>query len=453
MNIKDDFILSQINEGYLVGGSVRDALMGKSFVDRDIAIIGAEGFAHKLAEQFNATFIVLDPEYKIYRLVLEDKINYLDISEIQGGVNIEEDLSRRDFAMNAIAINLSNGEIIDPYKGQEDIENKVIRHIKDSNFEEDPLRILRAFRFASTTGFELSEETKNCINRYKHLLFNPAKERINYELMKLFGGNKCSKTLLIMDEFGILEELFPYVKEMKKVPPNTHHHLDLFHHVVETVRNIEELYLYATKEEKEHLDSVDFGGFPRINHLKLAGFLHDIGKFSTWTIEETGRHRFIKHDDVGAKMCVPYLREMKFSKKQIEYISTMIKNHIYPSNVIDAPDLNEKVKMRYLRKMGANVIDNIILAKADRLSARGEAITEEIVKANLNGLDSLLNFYFEKRVTLKPLPKLLDGVEIMEIKGIKQSPELGKIINALKEAQLNGDVNTKDEAIEFVKGL
>ena len=452
MNIKDDFILSQINEGYLVGGSVRDTLMDKSFVDRDIAINGAEVFAKKMAEKFGATFIVLDPEYKIYRLVLEDKINYLDISEIQGA-NIEEDLERRDFAMNAIAIDLSNYEIIDPYCGQKDIEKRIIRHIKDSNFEEDPLRILRAFRFASTTGFDISEETKNCIKNYKHLLLNPAKERINYELMKLFGGGKCSKVLLEMDEYGILEELFSCVKEMKKVTPNTHHHLDLFHHVVETVRNIEELYSGVGDVEKEHLDSIDFGGFPRINHLKLAGFLHDIGKFSTWTIEVTGRHRFIKHDDVGAKMCVPYLREMKFSKKQIEYISSMIKNHIYPSNVIDAPDWNEKVKMRYLRKMEENVIDNIILAKADRLSARGEAITEEMVKTNLEGLDKLLDFYLEKKETLKPLPKLLDGIEIMKIKGIKQSPELGKIINALKEAQLNGDISTKKEAIEFLKTI
>ena len=454
MNIKDDFILSQINDGYLVGGSVRDALLGKSFVDRDIAIKGAEEFAKKLAKKFNATFVVLDPEYKIYRLVLEDKINYLDISEIQGGKNatIENDLARRDFTMNAIAINLSSGEIIDPFAGKSDIENKIIKHIKDANFEEDPLRILRAFRFASTTGFELSEEVKTCINKYKHLLFNPAKERINYELMKLFGG-KCSKVLLEMDEFGILEELFPYVKEMKKVPPNTHHHLDLFHHVVETVRNIEELYENAVLEEKEHLDTVDFGGFPRINHLKLAGFLHDIGKFSTWTIEDSGRHRFIKHDDVGAKMCVPILRDLKFSKKQIDYISTMIKYHIYPSNVIVAPDLSEKVMMRYVRKMETNVIDNIYLAKADRLSARGEAITDEIVKENLDGLDKLLCFYLEKRENLKPLPKLLDGLEIMEIKGIKQSPELGKIINALKEAQINGDITSKEEAIDFVKAF
>ncbi len=455
MNIKDDFILSKINEGYLVGGSVRDALMGKSFVDRDVAIKGAESFAKKLAEEFNATFIVLDPEYKIYRLVLEDKTNYLDISEIQG-VNIEEDLSRRDFAMNAIAIDLSSGEIIDPYNGQKDIENKVIRHIKDSNFEEDPLRILRAFRFMSTTGFELSEDVKACIKNYKHLLFTPAKERINYELMKLFGGGKCSggkcsEALLCMDEFRILEELFPQVKEMKKVPPNTHHHLDLFHHVVETVRNIDELYENAPDEVKSHLDRVDFGGFPRLNHIKLAGFLHDIGKISTWTIEDTGRHRFIKHDDVGAKMCVPFLKDMKFSKKQIDYISLMIKNHIYPSNVIVAPDLSEKVMMRYLRKMGENVVDNIILAKADRLSARGEDITEAMVQENLDGLDKLLKFYLEKRETLKPLPKLIDGLEILKIKNIKQGPILGEIIDALKEAQISGEVNTKDDAVEFVK--
>ena len=109
--------------------------------------------------------------------------------------------------------------------------------------------------------------------------------------------------------------------------------------------------------------------------------------------------------------------------------------------------------MRYIRKIGVNAIDNIILAKADRLSARGEAITEEIVRENIDGLDKLLKFYLERRETLKPLPKLLDGKEIMEIKKINQSPELGRIIAELKEAQINGDVNTKEDAIDFVKTL
>ena len=237
---------------------------------------------------------------------------------------------------------------------------------------------------------------------------------------------------------------------MKKVPPNTHHHLDLFHHVIETVRQIVILYNEISGFEKEHLDAIDFGGFPRINHLKLAGFLHDIGKFSTWTIEEGGRHRFIKHDDVGSKMVVPLLRDLKFSKKQIEYISCMIKNHIYPSNVIVAPSLNEKVMMRYVRKMGDNVVDNIILAKADRLSARGVDITEEIVNANISGLDKLLDFYLSKKDTLAPLPKLIDGREIMEFLNIKPSPKLGEIINAVNEAQLNGDILTHEDAVRFV---
>ena len=150
-------------------------------------------------------------------------------------------------------------------------------------------------------------------------------------------------------------------------------------------------------------------------------------------------------------MCINFLKNMKFSKKQIEYISFMIKTHIYPSNVLAAPDLNEKVMMRYLRKMEDNVIDNITLAKADRLSARGEDITEDMVKENIEGLNKLLSFYLEQRDTLKPLPKLLDGFEVMKIKNINQSPMLGEIISALKEAQINGDVITKDDAVEFVK--
>lgn len=450
MNIRDDFILKEINEGYLVGGIIRDFLTGKTSVDRDIAISGAEKFAHKIANKFDGTFITLDSVNKIFRVVLPDKTNFLDISEIEGST-IEEDLKRRDFTINAIAYDLKNDKFIDTTGGIEDLENKVLRHISDKNFEDDPLRLLRGFRFFSTTGFRMTEELESAISKYAHLILKPAPERINYELMKLFGGKYAAETLLKMNEFGILEALFPFVKEMKQVPPNTHHHLDLLHHVIETVRQIEIHYETMTGEVKEHLQKVDFGGFPRINHLKLAGFMHDIGKFSCWTIEENGRHRFIKHADIGAELAIPFLKKMKFSKKQIEYITCMIKNHIYPSNVIAAPDLNDKIMMRYIRKMEDNVIDNIILAKADRLSARGVDVTEEMIENNMRGLDRLLKFYLEKKDTLKPLPKLLDGKEIMELTGLKPTPQLGKIIEALKEAQLNGDVTNIEEAEVFIK--
>ena len=452
MNIKDDFILSKINEGYLVGGYVRDFLMNKSkeMVDRDIVIKNAECFAKKMAEKLEATFIILDEENKIFRLVLKDKINYLDISELQGAT-IEEDLKRRDFTINAIAYNLKTNEFVDSVNGMQDLKNGILRHIKDVNFEEDPLRILRAFRFAAVTGFDFSEDLKFALNKYKNKVLEPSKERIMYEIMKLFGGRYSSKALLLMNNYDIIEKIFPHAAEMKKVPPNSHHHLDLFNHVVETVKQIEEIYSNSDMQIQEHLDKVDFGGFPRINHLKLAGFLHDIGKFSTWTIEESGRHRFIKHDDVGAKICVSFLKELKFSKKQIDYISLMIKTHIYPSNVVASPDLNEKIMMRYVRKMENNIIDNIILAKADRLSARGVDITAEIINANLSGLDKLLNFYLDKKEELKPLPKLLDGYEIMQIKNIKQGVALGMITRALKEAQVNGDIVTKEDAVSFVQ--
>ena len=143
----------------------------------------------------------------------------------------------------------------------------------------------------------------------------------------------------------------------------------------------------------------------------------------------------------------------KYSKKQIDYIQFIIRHHIYPSSVISAPNMNDKIYMRYVRKADDCAIDLVMIAKADRLTARGPAITDEIVKENLDGLEKLLNFYFEKKETLKPLPKLLDGFEVMQIKNIKQSPLLGRILNELKEAQINGDIVTKEDAIEFVKNI
>lgn len=455
MNLMDDKILAKIKTlktpCYLVGGSIRDFLMYKIYShDKDIAVLGAENFAKKLAVEFDATFIVLDEINKIFRVVLKDKINYIDVSEIVGK-SIEEDLTRRDFTINAIAYDILNEKIIDVTGGLEDIKKRRLNLIKEENLIEDPLRILRAFRFYALSGFEMTQELKKCLMKHRDIVLSPAKERINYELMKLFGGKYAVKSLLLMDELQILELIFTFVKEFKKVPPNAHHHLNLFMHTIETVNFIQKFYEKANDEEKKHLDSVDFGGFPRINHLKLAGFMHDIGKFSTWTIDETGRHRFIGHDEIGSKLAEKFLKEYKFSKKQIEYISLMIKKHMYPSSVLCAPDLNDKVKMRYVRKMNENLIDNIIIAKSDRLSARGVEITDEMVKKNLDGLNALEEFYFSHKELLKPLPVLLNGNEIMEILKIPAGKELGLIIKNLKEAQINGDILTKEQAIDFIK--
>lgn len=455
--INDDELLNLIRnnfseEIYLVGGSVRDFAMDKTSLDRDLIVAGvdARDFAIRIAEFFNAVFVPLDEVNRIYRVVLPDKINYFDITNPVEG-SIDKDLARRDLTVNAVAVNLSTMEIVDKFNGLNDILNKQLNSVSEKNFIDDPLRILRAFRFMSVLGFKMSDELMCIIKKHINLLNLPAVERINYELLKLFGGNFAYDTLLSLDNTGGLEVLFPFVSELKRVPPNTHHHLDLFYHSLETVRQIQLLYLNAEKEVQSHLEEVSFGAHPRLAFLKLAGFMHDIGKFSTWSIEEeAGRHRFIKHDDAGAKLAVPFLRKMNFSNKQIDYLTSMIKNHMYPSQVISAPELNEKVMMRYVRKMEDNSIDVIILAMADRFSALGEAVTEDMVNQNISGLQNLMNFYISVKDSLEPLPKLLTGNEIMSLLNIKPSPLLGKIITALHDAQLSGDVMTKEHAIDFV---
>lgn len=458
--IKQDEVLNIIsnefdNEVYLVGGAVRDFVLGKEIFDRDLIVCDTEAknFALKLAERLNAKFIPLDEVNKIYRIVLEDKQNCIDITNPIGN-SLESDIKRRDLTINAVAVNLKNFQILDLAGGLNDIKNKRLNIISIQNFVDDPLRLLRVFRFHANLGFDIHDELLKTINKYAELINKPAVERVNYEIMKMFSGEFVDSTLLLMDKCSLLEQIFPVVKELKQVPPNLHHHLDLFHHSVETVKQITEIYKKSNETVKQHLERIDFGGFSRLAHLRLSGFLHDIGKYSTWTIEEdTGRHRFIKHDDVGAKMSVSLLKDLNFSNKQIDYISTIIKAHIYPSHVMSASEISDKIMMRFIRRMEMNSIDNIIIAMADRLSARGSEITDEVINKNLNSLNQLLNFYINVRDNLKPLPKLLSGHDVMQELNIKPSPELGQIMAALHDAQLSGEVTTKEQALKFIRNL
>lgn len=442
-------------EIYLVGGVLRDFYLGKENFDKDIIVdkVNAEEFAKKLAKSLHATFITLDDENKIYRLVLKDKINVIDVAALSGN-SIEEDLKRRDLTINSIALSLKTLEIFDVTGGINDLKSKKIRHICEQNFIDDPLRLLRVYRFQATLGFDLDEELVKIILNHAPKIRKSAVERINYELLKLFSGNFSAKALVKMDEAGLLKEILPISQELKKIPPNLHHHLDLFSHSIETVKQIQKIYEKSSPEVQSHLQQIDFGGITRLAHLKLVGFLHDIGKPDTWTIEEdTGKHRFIKHDDVGSKMSIKIFKKAKFSKKQTDYIAKMIKFHIYPSHVLAAPDISDKIYMRFIRKMGNEVIDIIVLAMADRLSAQGVEITPKIVEKNINDLASLLNYYLTVQNFLKPLPKLLSGNEIMELLNMQPSKELGNIVKSLKELQLSGEITTKEEAIAFVSGL
>ncbi len=440
---------------YLVGGYLRDCLLNRESCDLDFVTEKgfSESLAKKISDKISGYFVPLDEKNKIYRVVFADKTHYVDIADCIGN-SIEEDLYRRDFTMNAIAYDINNSSVIDVTNGLLDLKNSIIREVSEFNIKDDPIRLFRAFRFQSELGFCFSENLENILLNYSNLLKDTAKERINAELMKLFNGKNIIQTLYSLDKYNLLEMIFPEVKEIKKVPKNSHHHLNLFDHSIETVRQIQVFYENSDDVVKKHLDTEILSGHKRLAYLKLAAFLHDVGKPSTWQIDsETGRHRFIMHDSEGAKIIVPTLKELKFSKKQIAYIQKLIKNHIYPAGIVTSEDVSEKAYMRFYRKMEDETIDLIALAYADRMSALGEDITKEMVSKNINGLDMLLKGYLTQKNCIAPLPKLLDGKEIMSILEIGPSKRLGEIIKELEEAQISSIVNTKEEAITFVKNL
>ena len=437
MNLFKDDLIEKIKEHntddeiYLVGGYLRNYFINKSIsYDRDIVCIrNSYSFAKKLADKLNGTFIELDNENKIYRVVLEDKTNYIDISQALNN-NIEQDAFRRDFTINSIYYDIKNDKILDYTNGINDIKNKIIRTTNLNNILDDPLRLLRLYRFYSITNFEIEEELSEFVKNNIEKINSVAKERINYEIMQIFSSKYLVNTLLKMLEDNVLEYIFPFVKEVKKIPPNSHHHLDLIHHLIETVNNI-------------RLDKP---------LLKLAAFYHDIGKPSTWTIEESGRHRFIGHDTVGGELVKEELKKLGFSNKQINYISKLERYHIYPCSLINAGEDNKKAKARFIRKLGDEVPDVIELARADRLSAQGEAITKDMVDLTLNHLENLLEYYAEIKNTFVMTP-LLNGEDVMNILNIKPSKKVGEILENLKEMQIAKEITTKKEALEYIKTL
>lgn len=416
-------------DSYLVGGYLRDLLSGEISPDRDIAIKcdNLAKLTKKIADELNGSFVELDPVNEIYRVVFGN--DYIDFAKLLNN-NLIDDIKRRDFTINAITYDINNEKFVDITGGKKDFEEKIIRTYKISNLSDDPLRTLRAIRFQAKFGFRIDDEIVNFIKENNSLILNVAPERIHQELIKTFEGKFLIDALFSMDETGLLDVIFPFFKDIKKIPSNSHHHLDLFHHLIETTGNI------------------------RINkpELKLAAFIHDLAKPDCWTIEpETGRHRFIGHDELGAKKVVPFLKKLKFSNKEIEYISKMVQFHIYPSALMKDENVTERAIIRFIRKIGDDTLDLLELARADRLSARGPAVSDEMIEVNLSNLEKLKEKYFEISPKLKEMPKLVDGNEIMQILNLKPSPKLKEIIDEIKELQLEGKINTKEDAINFLK--
>lgn len=442
-------------EIYIVGGYIRDILLERECFDRDYSVLGmpAIEFAKLAASRFDGHFVELDRVHDIARVVMPDKKNYLDFAGCVGG-NINTDLANRDYTLNAIACRLNDHkcELIDPFDGKNDISNKTIRAISEKNLTEDPLRLLRGFRLAAQFGFEIEKNTLELIKKHHKLINNAAFERINTELLKLFETKNSAYNLILMKDTEILFDIFPELLPQKDIPPNLHHHLCLIDHSIEVVRQVEVQLKNFPKWARELINREFSTNIKAISLLKIASLLHDLGKPATWSIEEDGRHRFIKHEEVGSEQAEELLKRLKFSKNASNHIKLLIKNHLYPSQLIreDINKVSEKAIMRFFRRMTDNTPELLLLALADRLSARGPEINEETIKKNIKGTYFLLEKYRESQEEVKTLPKLLSGKDVMEILGIPRGPYVGKVLKALKEEQIIGNICTKEEAKAFV---
>lgn len=441
---------------FLVGGVLRDALLGITHPpDLDLVV---DGDVLPLLKAWKARtgdlFIPLDPDWGIYRLFTRGGV--LDVARMQG--SIEEDLRRRDLSVNALGFGplAADPSLLDPTGGLDDLEARRIRVIARENLEADPLRLLRVFRFAATLGFEIEAKTLAWVRELASTILEVSAERVAGEWFKMCQAPAYG-LLGAIKETGLLFSLFPELGPLGKIPPNEHHQLDALGHSLEAVRTLE-----ALLEEpswlgdlalplEENLRDPLAKDRPRLPALKLAALLHDVGKAPTYFVQD-GRPRFIGHDLVGGEITEKIARRLKLSSREREFLAGAVRHHMRPGLLSSGGEVSARAVYRFFRDTGEDGPAILLLAMADRLAAQGPGVSEEDNEKLRALVLRMLGDYFEKPNLVAPTP-LLDGREVMKALGISPGPRVGEWLERLKEAQVAGQVGTKEEALAFLREL
>ena len=431
-------ILNKLNEygkGYIVGGAIRDILLGLKPKDVDFATnISYETlktlFSEYTPKETGKSFGVLririnNIDYEIAKfrkdnyeekdglkiIPEEKKVSFVD--------DIRNDLARRDFTINAIAYNQKAG-IIDLYNGQKDIENRIINFVgkSEERIIEDPLRVLRAFRFMSRLKFSLSENTVEAIKKQKELLKNIPEERITMEFSKLLLGENIKNTLILMKNIGVLELIIPEFKVTYDFNQcNPHHNLDLFDHIINVVSKV-----------------------PADLELRYSALLHDIAKPVVQTFDEKGIAHYKTHEIVGADMARDILTRMKLPAKLIDTVVEIIKKHM-----VLYKDVTDKKFNKLLSEMGYDNLWRLIEHSiADNSSKNNEVVSTE------NDLHERLKRAVEKQMQIKVNDLAVNGRNLIEL-GFN-GKEIGEIKKELLDKYLSEEIkNEKEEMLEYVK--
>jgi poly(A) polymerase len=434
----------------------------------------------ELAASIGGRLVTLDDARDIVRVVAPGDLQplYVDISSLVGG--LDEDLRRRDFTIDAMAVSLAEASgmpwsnVIDPLGGRVDLEAGVIRAVSLSAFRDDPAWLMRAPRLAAQLGFTIAEDTALQIQREAPIVSAVAPERVRDEFLRTLASPGVASSLRLLDSLGLLCRVIPELADAKGVTQPREHYWDVFNHLIETAGQVERIIqgtgygvqgtgdsrtpypeprtLYPTFEGMaERFAEEVSDGHTRLALLKLAGLLHDIAKPATRSVESTGRIRFLGHHTLGAEVSAGILRRLRFSGRGVELVRLLVLNHLRPTQMAQSGELpTGKAIYRYFRDAGDAAIDTLYLNMADFLAARGPMLREDEWAEHCRVIGYILREGLERR-SPETLPTLIDGHDIIERFALSPGPEIGKLLRLAREAQANGEVTTKEEALELVR--
>jgi poly(A) polymerase len=468
-----DYLSGRV-KAYLVGGFIRDSWLKRTTADIDIALAADTlELAPQIARALRGKFILLDKQNRVCRVVVMDKKAplggrwQLDFTSLED--DIEKDLGRRDFTIDAIAVELeevNRGEatLIDPFGGLSDLKNRVIRAVTGTVFEDDAVRLLRAVRLAAELGFSLEEKTEALVKSQCHLITNVAGERLREELVRLLAVPHPERFLAHLDELGLITALFPELAKAKGVEQPREHAWNVFDHSLQTVIAVDFLlrqgsWPYASEKVlaaapwsdrlAEHFEQEVSGGSRRRALVKLAALLHDISKPETKAVGEDGRTHFLGHDKLGATTAVAILERLRFSGKEIKLVETMINYHMRPGQMSQQGLPSPRAIYRYFRDSGEAGIDILFLSLADHLATRGPKLDMAGWREHARMVEYVLAKHFEQQLAAPA--RLVDGHDLINIFGLKPGPALGEILEAVREAQASGELGSRQEALDYIR--